>query len=67
MTTDISRFLSVPDGVEWKTVTQLPVAVNSLGDPVQIQREAGKIVLSQAKGGLFEKPVTITWQPVATG
>ena len=62
--TNISRFLSLPDDIDWKKAEEIQVALKSLGDPVQIQREDGKIVLSQAKGELFEKPVTISWQPV---
>ena len=59
--TNMSRFLSVPDDVNWRTITRLPVSMPSLGDPVGIKREDGKIILSQEKGLLFAKPVTITW------
>ncbi|MDT8389703.1 MAG: hypothetical protein RRC34_04240 [Lentisphaeria bacterium] len=64
MKTDVGRFLTVPEGVDWKTATQLSVAHESLGEPISIQRQDGKIILSQAKGALFGKPAAISW-PVA--
>ncbi len=60
--TNISRFLTLPEDLDWKKAAEIQVALKSLGDPVQIQRQDGKIVLSQAKGGLFEEPVRITWK-----
>lgn len=60
--TNISRFLAMPENLDWKNANEIQVARKSLGDPVQIQRGDGKIVLSQAKGELFGKPVTITWK-----
>jgi hypothetical protein len=62
MKTNISRYLTLPGDLDWQKAAEIQVALKSLGGPVQIQREDGKIVLSQAKGGLFEKPVTITWK-----
>lgn len=63
MKTKISRYLEIPEHLDWKKATEIPVAMKSLGDPVQIQREDGKIVFSQAKGALFKNPVTVTWKP----
>jgi len=63
--TDIARFLAMPEDLNWKKATEIQVALKSLGDPVQIQREEGRIVLSQAKGELFQKPATITWKKAA--
>ena len=64
--TNISRFLSIPKKVDWNKVPEIQVAIKSLGDPVQIKRKEEKVVLSQAKGALFEKPVTITWKKPKT-
>lgn len=65
--TNISRFLALLDDMDWKKAEEVQVAVKSLGDSVRIQREEGKIILTQVKGALFENPVTITWQPVNKG
>ena len=65
--TNIGRFLTMPENLDWKKTTELQVALNSLGDQVHIQQEDGRIVLSQAKGELFQKPATISWKvPVKT-
>ena len=42
-------------------VRQIDMARESLGTPILIQREKGKIILSQQKGALFEKPAVISW------
>jgi hypothetical protein len=60
--TNIGRFLTMPENLDWKKAAEIQLALKSLGDPIQIQREDGKIVLSQAKGELFQKPATITWK-----
>jgi hypothetical protein len=60
--TNISRFLTLPENLDWKKAAEIQVALKSLGDPVQIKRADGKIVLSQAKGVLFQKPATISWK-----
>lgn len=60
--TNMSRFLSISDDMNWQTLAEVPVSIKQLGEPVSIQRENGKIVLSQKKGVLFEKAVTISWE-----
>ena len=60
--TNISRFLTLPENLDWKKTAEIQLALKSLGEPIQIQRENGKIILSQANGELFKEPATITWK-----
>jgi len=60
--TDISQFLRLGKPSDFGQVRQIDVARESLGTPIRIQRERGKIILSQQKGALFEKPAVISWK-----
>jgi hypothetical protein len=60
--TDISQFLKLGKPSDFGQVRQIEVARESLGTPILIQRERGKITLSQQKGALFEKPAVISWK-----
>src|SRR2546425_165321 len=59
--TDVSQFLKLGKPSDFSKVRQIEVARESLGTPILIQREKGKITLSQQKGALFEKPAVISW------
>src|ERR1041385_3807210 len=54
--TDISQFLKLGKRSDFGQIRQIEVARESLGTPILIQRQRGKIILSQQKGALFEKP-----------
>ncbi len=60
--TDISQFLKLGKESDLGQIRQIEMARESLGTPILIQRERGKIILSQRKGGLFERPVVISWE-----
>ena len=60
--TDISQFLRLGKPSDFGRVRQIDVARESLGAPILIRREKGKIILSQQKGALFEKPAVISWK-----
>ena len=60
--TDISQFLRLGKPSDFGQVRQIDLARESLGTPILIQREKGKIILSQQKGALFEKPALISWK-----
>ena len=60
--TDISQFLRLGKPSDFGQVRQIDLARESLGTPILIQREKGKIILSQQKGALFEKPAVISWK-----
>ena len=60
--TDISQFLKLGKPSDFGQVRQIDVARESLGTPILIQREKGKIILSQRKGASFEKPAVISWK-----
>ena len=60
--TDVSAFLKIPENIDREKIQEIELARSSLGTPIQIHRESGKIVLSQQKGAFFEHPVTITWK-----
>jgi len=60
--TDISQFLKLDRPSDFGRVRQIDVARESLGTPILIRRERGKIILSQQKGALFEKPAVISWK-----
>ncbi len=59
---DISQFLRLGKRSNFGQVRQIDVARESLATPILIQREKGKIILSQQKGALFEKPAVISWK-----
>jgi hypothetical protein len=62
--TDVSQFLKLGKASEsdFSKVRQIVVARESLGTPILIRRERGKVILSQQKGALFEKPAVISWK-----
>jgi len=60
--TDISQFLKLGKEPDLGRIRQIEVAGDSLGTPILIQRERRRIMLSQQKGALFEKPAVISWK-----
>jgi hypothetical protein len=59
---DVSQFLKLGKASDLGNVRQIEVARESLGTPILIQRERGKIILSQQRGALFEKSAVISWK-----
>ena len=60
--TDVSQFLKLGKASDFGQVRQIEVARESFGTPILIRRERGRIILSQQKGALFEKPAVISWK-----
>ena len=60
--TDVSKFLKIESRADRSKLEQLELANAFHGPPIHIRRETGRIILSQDKGGWFEKPVTISWE-----
>lgn len=60
--TDVSQFLKLGKKSDVGRIRQIEMSRETLGGPILIQREKGKIILSQQKGVLFEKPAVISWK-----
>jgi hypothetical protein len=61
---DMARFVVAPAKSELTNSLEIALADESLGMPVVVRREDGRITLSQEEGAIFKRKATITWAPV---